>query len=519
MFIVVAEDITERKRIETRFRRLVDSNVQGVIFWNTQGRITEANDSFLRLTGYNRQDLAMGLIDWVAMTPAEYAGRDEQALKELAANGVCAPYEKEFIRKGGGRVPILLGSATFADNPDEGVCFAVDLTERKKLEQQFRQSQKMESFGQLAGGVAHDFNNILAVIQMQVDLFKDDSRLTPEQLDCAEAISASTQRATALTRQLLLFSRKEVMQPRDLDLSQSIKSVTDMLRRILGEHIEIQFKFTLEPLFLHADAGMLDQVLLNLAVNSRDAMPKGGRLIIETSAVEFDKTISSQFGPARPGSFVCLAVSDTGCGIPAENLSRIFEPFFTTKEVGKGTGLGLATVFGIIQQHQGWINVYSEAGQGTTFRVYLPRLHKPLLSPQKGGPVKLTPQRGGDESILLVEDDDFVRPAICNALSRLGYRVFAVNNAVKALEVWQLRREQIHLLLTDLVMPGGVNGKDLGERLLRENPKLKVIYASGYSAEIVGKDFTLEEGVNFITKPFQAEKLARLIRERLDVRA
>jgi CheY-like chemotaxis protein len=289
-----------------------------------------------------------------------------------------------------------------------------------------------------------------------------------------------------------------------------------MLRRILGEHILIQFKFALQPLFLNADGGMLDQVLLNLAVNARDAMPKGGQLIIETAAVDFDASVSSQFAQARAGAFVCLTVSDTGCGIPAENLLRIFEPFFTTKEVGKGTGLGLATVFGIIQQHKGWINVYSEVGQGTTFRIYLPRLLQSSLSPQKNEPAKLTTLPGGDETILLVEDDDFVRPAICNALSRLGYRVFSANNAIKALEIWQLRRDQIDLVVTDLVMPGGVNGKELGERLLRENPKLKVIYASGYSAEIVGKDFRLEEGVNFLTKPFQAEMLARTIRNRLD---
>jgi CheY-like chemotaxis protein len=289
-----------------------------------------------------------------------------------------------------------------------------------------------------------------------------------------------------------------------------------MLRRVLGEDIEVQFRFSLQPMGLHADAGMLDQVLLNLAVNSRDAMPKGGRLIIETSAANFDETISSQFNHARAGAFVCLAVSDTGCGIPAENLSRVFEPFFTTKDAGKGSGLGLATVFGIVQQHQGWVNVYSEVGHGTTFRIYLPRLLKPSLSPQKMEPVQLTALRGGDATILLVEDDDFVRPATSNALSRLGYRVFAVRDGIKALEIWQLHRDQIHLLVTDLIMPGGISGRDLGERLLRENPQLKVIYASGYSAEIAGKDFRLEEGVNFLTKPFESQKLARTIRDILD---
>jgi len=631
-------DITEKKRIEARFRRLVDSNAQGVIFWNTKGQITEANDSLLKLIGYTRADLASGPIDWFALTPPEFAERDQLALKELAAHGVCTPFEKDYIRKDGSRVTVLIGAATFEDNPNEGVSFVLDLTERKradesvrrlaaivdssadaiisktldgfvtswnpaaekmfgfkaaeiigqplhrlipsdllneeaeilaafaggeqvrhletvrirkdgrrfdvsvtissindsagkpigiskivrditerkKLEEKFRRAQKMESFGQLAGGVAHDFNNILGVILMQSDLLVADGFLSPEQLDCAKGISEAAQRAAALTRQLLLFSRKEIMQPRDLDLSESVKSMTQMLRRTLGEHIQMQFKFALQPLLLHADAGMLDQVLLNLAVNARDAMPKGGQLVIETMSVEFDETARAQSAQARPGSFVCLSVSDNGCGIARENLSRIFEPFFTTKDVGKGTGLGLATVFGIVQQHQGWVNVYSEAGQGTTFRIYLPRLATLSSPAKKHEPLKLTNLRGRNETILLVEDDDFVRLTIANSLSRLGYRVFAVGNGLKALQGWEARRDQIDLLVTDLVMPGGMNGKDLSERLMRGNPKLKVIYASGYSAEIVGKDFLLEEGVNFLTKPFQAQTLAQTIRNILD---
>ena len=389
-----------------------------------------------------------------------------------------------------------------------------DITERKRLEEQFRQSQKMDAIGQLAGGVAHDFNNILGVIQMQSDLLKAGGNLSPAQLDFAGEIGAATLRAAALTRQLLLFSRKEILQPRDLDLNQSISNMTKMLWRILGEDIKMQFKFAMQPLFIHADPGMLDQVLMNLAVNSRDAMPKGGRLVIETSTAEFDESVRGQSAQARPGSFVCLSVSDTGCGIRAENLPRIFEPFFTTKDVGKGTGLGLATVFGIVQQHQGWVHVYSEAGHGTTFRIYLPRLAG--MSRQEPEPPTLTSMRGGNETILLVEDDAFLRASMCKALSQLGYRVLEAINGVEAQEVWKQHREEIHLLLTDLVMPGGMTGKDLAERLLRENPKLKVIYVSGYSAEVAGKDFPLEEGVNFLAKPVQAFKLAQTVRQNLD---
>jgi signal transduction histidine kinase/ActR/RegA family two-component response regulator len=389
-----------------------------------------------------------------------------------------------------------------------------DITGRKKLEEQFRQSQKMDAIGQLASGVAHDFNNILAVIQLQADLLKIGGELSSKQLEFAEQIGVASQRAAALTRQLLLFSRKETLKPRDLDLNQSLNAMTNMLRRILGEDIQIQFKFAMEPLFIHADAGMMDQVLLNLTVNARDAMPKGGRLIIETSAVEFDESVLGQSAQGRPGSFVCLSVSDTGCGIPAENLSRIFEPFFTTKDVGKGTGLGLATLFGIVQQHQGWVSVYSEVGQGTTFRIFLPRLAR--ASPQNSGQHKTAVIRGGNETILLVEDDASLHASVRKILSHFGYHVLDAINGVEALEVWNQNHDEINLLLTDMVMPGGITGIDLAARLLKKNPKLKVIFASGYSAEVAGKDFPLEEGVNFLTKPFQAKKLAETVRNCLD---
>jgi two-component system cell cycle sensor histidine kinase/response regulator CckA len=255
-------------------------------------------------------------------------------------------------------------------------------------------------------------------------------------------------------------------------------------------------------------------VLMNLAVNARDAMPNGGHIVIETSGMEFDEFATAQSAPARPGSFVCLSVSDSGCGIPPEILPRIFEPFFTTKSVGKGTGLGLATVFGIVQQHQGWINVYSEAGQGTTFRIYLPRLARSEVA------MSLEPThiavRGGNETILLVEDDLSLRVSVRKALQRLGYHVLEAPSGAKALEVWKEHRKKIRLLLTDLVMPDGMTGIDLAQRLMLENSKLKVIYMSGYSAEVASRNFPLNEGVNFLAKPFQAQRLAQTIRDNLD---
>jgi PAS domain S-box-containing protein len=517
-------DITERKRAEEELRwktafleAQVDSALDGILVVDNQGKKILQNQRLNELwkipphIAENNGDAAqIQFVTNQTKNPRQFAdevahlnshpnevSRDEvESIDGTALESYSSPV-RDKAGKHYGRI------WTFRD-----------ITERKRLEEQFRQSQKMDAIGQLAGGVAHDFNNILAVIQMQSDLLKAGGSLSPVQLEFAEEIGTATQRAAALTRQLLLFSRKEVLQPRDLDLNQSINNMTKMLWRILGEDIQMQFRFAMQPLFIHADAGMLDQVLMNLAVNSRDAMPKGGRLIIETSTAEFDESVRGQSAHARPGSFVCLSVSDTGCGIPAEKMPRIFEPFFTTKDVGKGTGLGLATVFGIVQQHQGWIHVYSEVGHGTTFRIYLPRLVK--MTWQKPEQPALTTLRGGNETILLVEDDAFLRASVRKALSQLGYRVLETINGNEALEVWKQHRHEIHLLLTDLVMPGGMTGKDLAGRLLKENPELKVIYASGYSAEVAGKDFPLEEGVNFLAKPFQARKLAQTIRQNLD---
>jgi signal transduction histidine kinase/CheY-like chemotaxis protein len=389
-----------------------------------------------------------------------------------------------------------------------------DVTHEVQIEAELRQSQKMEAVGKLAAGVSHDFNNILAVIQLQAGLLKAESSLSPVQLDYAAEIEKATQRAADLTRQLLVFGRKQVLQLCDLDLNVAVANMTKMLHRIVGEDVQLKLEFSSEPLWIHADAGTMDQILLNLTVNARDAMPKGGRLIIGTSAVMFDEVMVAQSPQARPGSYVCLNVTDTGCGIAPEILPHIFESFFTTKEVGKGTGLGLATVFGIVQQHQGWINVYSEVGCGTIFRIYLPRLA--ARSGQESGQSELAAVRGGQETILLVEDEAALRASMRKALSQLGYRVLESASGVEALKIWEQHREKIDLLLTDMVMPGGMTGRDLAERLLNDNPKLKVIYTSGYSIEVANRDFPLAENVNFITKPFGAQKLAQTVRNCLD---
>jgi PAS domain S-box-containing protein len=517
-------EITARKRAEValhaaqQFLTEIVNALPARVFWKDKNLVyLGCNTVFARDAGFAGPKDIIGKEDcqMVWREQAEAYRSDDR--KVMTSGQSKLVFEETQTTPAGKNITVLSSKLPLRDVKGEiiGVLGTyMDITERKTLESQFRQAQKMEAVGQLAGGVAHDFNNILAVIQGYSDLLKTDSGLSPAQLGYVEEIGSASQRAAVLTRQLLLFSRKQTLQLHDLDLNESINDMTKMLRRTIGEDIELQFKFAMQPLPIHADAGMMDQVLMNLAVNARDAMPKGGRLVIETSIVEFDESAALHSAQIRPGSFVCLSVSDTGHGISAENLPRIFEPFFTTKDVGKGTGIGLATVFGIVQEHQGWINVYSEAGHGTTFRIYLPRLAG--VSPQKPRQAALAAMRGGDEMILLVEDDALLRASLRKILSQLGYRVFEAGNGIEALEVWKQNRDEIRLVVTDLVMPGGMTGKNLGKRLLKENPKLKVIYVSGYSAEIASKDFPLKEGVNFLAKPFQAQKLAQTVRNCLD---
>jgi signal transduction histidine kinase/ActR/RegA family two-component response regulator len=389
-----------------------------------------------------------------------------------------------------------------------------DVTAQKRLEQQLRQSQKMEAIGQLAGGVAHDFNNILTVIHGHASLLLAAGSLTGVSAKSAQQISQAADRAAGLTRQLLAFSRRQVLQPRQLDMNEVVANMTKMLGRILGEDIALQLNYCPQPARVQADAGMMEQVLLNLAVNSRDAMPKGGLLAIKISTIEVDARRQAEHSEGHTGRFVCLSVIDTGCGIPPENLRRIFEPFFTTKEVGKGTGLGLATVYGIVKQHQGWIEVESQPGHGTTFRVFLPRSVESADATEDQPAEKAV--RGGTETILVVEDEVAVRELVCNLLAGHGYRILQADSGLKALQVWRDSKDRIDLLLTDLVMPDQMNGRELAEKLWAERPRLKVIFTSGYSADVVGKDFVLHRGLNYLQKPYHPNKLALAVRDCLD---
>jgi CheY-like chemotaxis protein len=339
-------------------------------------------------------------------------------------------------------------------------------------------------------------------------------KLPEEALESAQQIAVASERAANLTRQLLTFSRRQILQPKNLDLNEVVNNMTKMLRRLLGEDITLQVNYARNLPLVHADSGMMEQIVMNLAVNARDAMPKGGRLFISTCTVDIDSALAAQTPGAAPGQYVCICVKDTGKGIPPEILPHIFEPFFTTKDVGKGTGLGLATVYGIVQQHHGVIKVSSKVGSETLFQVLLPALTEqaaPADSEDAEPEV-----RSGSETVLVVEDEAPLRALVRNVLKRYGYEVLEASSGVDALPVWLEHRDRISLLLTDIVMPHGVSGRDLAERLRKDKPDLKVIYSSGYSQAIGESDLVLREGLNFLQKPYHPRVLAKAVRDCLD---
>ena len=371
----------------------------------------------------------------------------------------------------------------------------------------------MEAIGQLAGGIAHDFNNILTIILGYATLLTM-ATLDSKAMVSAKQIKQASERAAGLTRQLLAFGRKQIYNPRPLDLNRVVGKMSDMLGRLLGEDITLQLNFNSEPAVIEADASMMEQILLNLSVNSRDAMPRGGQLSIRVSQREIDASQARQSVEARPGKFICLNAADSGGGIPPENLSRIFEPFFTTKELGKGTGLGLATVYGIVKQHHGWIEVESVLNQGTTFQIYFPTSDAPIVEPEQFDTQFRA--RGGTETVLVVEDERDLREIVTRTLNRHGYRVFQAVNGQDALKIWADYKNEIDLVFTDVIMPGGMNGRELAEKLWTEKPKLKVIFSTGYGADALGKDFKLDPQLNFLQKPYLPQTLALIIRRCLD---
>ncbi len=392
-------------------------------------------------------------------------------------------------------------------------CYAEDITERLELETRLRQSQKMESVGQLAAGVAHDFNNILTIIQGHSGLLMASQTLPPPLAESIKQIGHAAERAANLTRQLLMFSRKQLAQRRLMDLNEAIKESGGMLRVLTGESIQVQMTCVPNLPSIYADSGMIQQILINLAANARDAMPKGGRLQVSSASVEVSEDECLRNPDAQPGRFVCLSVADTGCGMDAATLERIFEPFFTTKEPGRGTGLGLATVYGIVKQHQGWVDVASECGRGTTFKVFFPAASKALEQDAEAGADSV---RGGHETILVVEDEAPLRELVLEILQHYGYTTIEARDGLEAFKIWSDKRHQIDLVLTDVMMPNGVSGRDLAEKILALDPVVKVIYTSGYPMDVLGPASAFKEDFVFLQKPYPPQLLARTVRDCLD---
>jgi len=638
----ICRDLTERRRAEAalrqaehRMRRMYDAGIIGLIEWNAAGAITAANDAFLKIIAYSREDLEQGRIDWRNLTPPEFLERDIRALKEIAASGSCTPFEKEYIAKDGRRVPIMLAGVSLGETGDSGLAFVLDIgthkrtekelraakeyaenlirtanamivgldaegrvqifngeaeritgytrdelsgrnwfeilaprekypeawreghlanhqhssqfegpiltrdgreriiqwrnsalisqgrtigtisfgldvTEHRSLEEQLRQSQKMEAIGRLAGGVAHDFNNLLLIVLGYGEMLARRCAGDPTLLQSVEQILKAGRRASDLTRQLLAFSRKQVLSPRILNLNDVVAEMERMLHRLIGEHINLQTRLNPDLSRIRADRSQVEQVLLNLAINARDAMPLGGTLSIETghAGAAHDALAGTVTGP-----YVTLVVRDTGIGMDEQVRQQVFEPFFTTKEVGKGTGLGLSTVYGIVRQSEGAVAVDSTPGQGACFTVYFPAMRE--TSASHGSGLSSAVAGGGAETILLVEDEDGVRALFKEVLETKGYQVLDAADGAAALELAGRHNGGLDLLVTDIVMPN-LDGRQLARRLRDRHPGLPVLFTSGYTGDAVGQADGAIESTHFLQKPFEIEALARKIRELLD---
>ena len=515
-------DITERRAAETAlrssetlFRSVWENSVDGMRLTDESGNILAVNDAFSRLVGQSREQLEGNPFTVIYSPSSDW----EQLLRDHREHFRIGSHPGKLVSDcllHDGRAVVFEITDSYVETggkPRLLLSLFRDITTQKQLEEQLRQSQKMEAIGQLAGGIAHDFNNILTIILGHATLLTL-AALDPKSLVSAQQIKQASERAAGLTRQLLAFGRKQVFNPRPLDLNQLVGKMSDMLPRLLGEDINLQLHLASEPALIEADASMMEQIVLNLSVNSRDAMLRGGRLAIRIDVCEVDAEHARRQVEARPGRFVCLSHTDSGCGIPPENLAHIFEPFFTTKELGKGTGLGLATVFGIVKQHHGWVEVDSQLGQGTTFRIYFPVTTAPAVDPEQFD--SQFRARGGDETILVVEDERDLREIITRTLNRHGYRVFQTVDGQNALEVWAQYKDDIALLFTDVIMPGGINGRELADQCLAEKPELKVIFSSGYGAEVLGKNCKLDPDLNYLQKPYLPQTLARVVRSCLD---
>jgi PAS domain S-box-containing protein len=502
---------------EARFAKLAESGIISIVVGDLTGNAIEANDAFLRMVGYSREDLRAGKVRWRDLAPVDWQTESDDAFEQLKAHGATIPYEKEYIRKDGSRVSVLVGVAQVDES--HWIAFMADLsgqkqTERalRQTEEQLRQAQKMEAVGRLAGGVAHDFNNVLSVILSYSEMMLGDLEPGDAMREDIEEIRNAGRRAADLTRQLLMFSRQQVLETKVVDLNDVLSGMDKMLQRILGEDVEMVSLAAPSLGRVRVDPSSLEHVIMNLVVNARDAMPTGGKLTMETANVVLDWVYAQQHVGVKAGPHVMLAVSDTGIGMDKATMARIFEPFFTTKAKDKGTGLGLSTVFGIVQQSAGSVWVYSEPGKGTTFKVYLPSVDAAV---EVAHPQPPTSTLCGSETILLVEDEAQVRVVARGILQRNGYDVLEARNASEAILLCETHPAVIHLLLSDVVMPQ-MSGPELAKRLAQARPEMRVLCMSGYTDDSIVRHGVLGTEMAYLQKPITPQTLTKKVREVLD---
>ena len=492
---------------------LLESAAQAIVTIDRTGRIVLANRRAEEVFGYPREELLGQRIE-ILLPERKRAGhthdRDEY-FQRPRTRPMGIGMDLTGRRKDGSEVPVEVSlSYVEVDEAVFAIAFVSDISQRKQLEEQLLHAQKMEAVGRLAGGVAHDFNNMLTVISGYNRMILDELSTLDPLRGYAEEILKAADRAAALTNQLLAFSRRQIMQPRVISVNAVLAGTQKMLLRLIGEDVELVLNLAASVGNIKADPGHVEQAIVNLAVNARDAMPLGGRLTIETADVVLDENYVRTHMGVQPGEFVMIAVSDTGHGMDAETRRRIFEPFFTTKDSGKGTGLGLATVYGMIKQTGGDIWVYSEPGQGTTFKLYFPRVAEAV--PEQDSAGQSHPKRSGGETILVVEDEQSVRDLTVRILQQLGYTLLTAGTGVEALEISESHTGPIDLLLTDVVMPN-MSGRQLADRLKLTRPQTKVLFLSGYTENTVVHRGVLDPGVDFLPKPFSREDLSRKLRE------
>ena len=498
------------RRSEARYRSLVQSSVYGIYRSSLEGRFLDVNPALITMLGYGSAEEVL-LLDPEKDVFA-YAEEHARLIKEYRRTGRLDGIEVKWKRKDASAITVRISgrAVSSADEPADVLeAIAEDVTDRRVLEDQLRQAQKMEAVGRLAGGVAHDFNNLLMVISGYAEVILAELPLDHRLHEKGRAIQLAADRATTLTRQLLAFSRKQLLELKVVDVNAIVLDMERLLRPLIGENVELTTSLATDAAHTRADAGQLEQVLMNLVVNAKDAMTRGGKLTIETRNIVVDENHRRGQTFIRPGHYVLLAVSDTGMGMDKETQSRIFEPFFTTKEKGKGTGLGLSTVYGIVKQSGGYVMVQSEEHRGSIFRIYLPRVDG--VAEKHAAPVARA-ALGGTETVLLVEDEDSVRQLVRDTLAAKGYRVVEAENGEAGMTAAAQHEGEINLVITDVVMPG-MGGRELVKQLVQLRPGTKVLYLSGYTEDAILSEGTIEKGAAFLQKPFTLQNLSRKVRE------